>query len=284
MWRAIGLRLSVVVGLLAPGALSADVVVLKDGERIEGVVEERGDEVVVRLDYGDVGFARSEVARVERRASPLSRFEARAAGLTPRDVNGRYRLGLEAERAGLTGLARRLFLEVVSLEPDHRGARAALGQRLHGGRWRTEDEVKEAEGYVKRGDLWITPGAAAVLDAEARREAEAAQRLEDARKIAALEARVARAEADARAAREAERGAEDARVVGVGGFGGVGVGPSACVGLGCRLAKGQAVPHDRAQARGPAKPNPATFGVNGPMMDKLARPMTTTLPPPGVSR
>lgn len=286
MWRVTCLQLSVVVGLLAPSALRADVVVLKDGERIEGVVEERGDEVVVRLDYGDVGFARSEVVRIERRASPLSRFEARAAALAPRDVNGRYRLGLEAERAGLTSLARRLFAEVVAIEPDHRGARAALGQRLHAGRWRTEDEVKEAEGFVKRGDRWITPDAAAALDAEARREAEAAQRVEDARKLAALEARVARAEADARAAREADRAEDDTRVIGVGGVGfGVGVvGNTTCVGFGCRLGKGQQVLRGRGQAQGPAKPNPATFGVNGPMMDKLARPMTTTLPPPGVSR
>jgi hypothetical protein len=283
MWRATCLRLSVLVGLLAPTALLADVLVLKDGERIEGVVEERGDEVVVRLDYGDVGFARSEVLRIERRASPLSLFEARAAGLAPRDVNGRYRLGLEAERAGLVGVARRLFLEVVALEPGHRGARAALGQRLHAGRWRTEDEVKEAEGFVKRGDRWLTPEAAAALDAEARRRAEAEQRAEDARRIGALEARVARAEADARAAREAERAdrAERDDVIRGVGFGGFGVGVGGCVGVACRGPKATA---GAGQARGPTRPNPATYGVNGPMMDKLARPMTTTLPPPGVSR
>lgn len=188
-----------------PVAARADVVVLKDGERVEGIVAERGGQVEVRLDFGTISFDRSEIDRVEKSSTPLGTVEARHAALPPRDVEGRYRLALEAEKAGLDAFARGLYREVIELSADHKGARAALGYRRQDGAWMTEDEYMTSQGYVRHSSGWITRDAALALEkAESDRrlaEAEAAVRRAEAARLNLLEAEVAAARADAAAAR-----------------------------------------------------------------------------------
>ena len=55
------MRIAVLALLLAPATAFADVVVLEDGQRFEGVVTERGDTVQVRMAFGTVGFERAAV-------------------------------------------------------------------------------------------------------------------------------------------------------------------------------------------------------------------------------
>lgn len=202
---------AVLLATLCVSPAWADVVVLKDGERVEGIVEERGGEVVVRLDFGSITFERSEIARVEKGQTALGDFERRRAALAPRDAEGRYRLGLEAEKQGLDALARALHREVLELSVDHKGARAALGYRRHEGAWLTEDEYMLGQGYVRQGGAWITREAAAALaqaeEARRAREAEQQARLASEARIQRLEAEVAaaRQEAATAAARAAER-------------------------------------------------------------------------------
>jgi len=202
---------AVLLATLGSSPAWADVVILKDGERVEGIVEERGAEVVVRLDFGSITFERSEIARVERGDTPLGAFEQRRAVLGPRDAAGRYRLGLEAEKQGLDALARALYREVLELSVDHKGARAALGYRRHEGAWLTEDEYMLGQGYVRQGGAWITREAAAALaqaeEARRAREAEQQARLASEARIQRLEAEVAaaRQEAATASARAAER-------------------------------------------------------------------------------
>jgi|GEM_PF-3596655 hypothetical protein len=205
------MRLFVVLLLptLMAAPIWADSVVLKDGDRLEGIVTEKGDEVEIRMDLGTVSFAKSDVASIERGATLLSELEARAKKLKREDVEGHYRLGLEAEQRGLGSLARSLFREALEQSPEHKGARAALGYRLHEGRWLTEDEFMSSQGYLKRQGQWVTAEAArAIDDAEAKRRAvwEAERRREtDEKKIAALEKQVAEARAEAARAEERAR-------------------------------------------------------------------------------
>lgn len=191
---------------LMAGPIWADTLVLKGGDRLEGIVTERGDEVEIRMDLGTVSFSRSDVASIERGATVLSELEARAKKLKREDVEGHYRLGLEAEQRGLGSLARSLFREALEQSPEHKGARAALGYRLHEGRWLTEDEFMSSQGYLKRQGQWVTAEAArAIDDREAKQRAvwEAERRREtDEKKIAALEKQVAEARAEAAKAEE----------------------------------------------------------------------------------
>lgn len=200
---------SLILGALPLAAL-ADVVVLKDGERVEGIVTERGELVELRRDFGTITFERGEVKSIERAENPLVAFEARAFKLAERDAEGRYKLGVEAERAGFDAFARELFRQVIAVAPEHRGARAALGYRRQGESWLTEDEYMSQQGYVRLGGGWITREALAAIEHEeaVRREAleEAKRRDADAARIAALEAAVERARVEASERVEASSG------------------------------------------------------------------------------
>ncbi len=188
----------------APALAHADVVVLKDGERVEGIVAERGPEVEVRLDFGTITFQKAEIERIERGGTALSELEAKRAALAPREVEGRYRLALEAEKQGLDALARVLHREVIELSVDHKGARAALGYRRHEGAWMTEDEYMTGQGYTRYRGAWVTREAAFALEkAESDQriaELEARRRADETSRIQRLEADVAAARAEAAAA------------------------------------------------------------------------------------
>jgi len=68
--------------LLAIGILFGDVILLKNGGKLEGVIiHDKGDEVVVRLKYATVELDRSEISSIEKKAGPAS---AAAAARLPR--------------------------------------------------------------------------------------------------------------------------------------------------------------------------------------------------------
>ena len=68
--------------LLAIGILLGDVILLKNGGKLEGVIiHDKGDEIVVRLKYATVELDRSEIASIERKAEPAA---AAAAARLPR--------------------------------------------------------------------------------------------------------------------------------------------------------------------------------------------------------
>jgi hypothetical protein len=179
----------------------ADFVTLKDGERIEGIVVEHESEIEIRLDIGTLTVDRAEVASIERAPSSLEQIEKRRSQIKTGDVEGLYRLGVEAEKLGLSAQARGLFREVIAAQTDHKGARAALGYRQHEGRWMTEDEFMTSRGYVQRLGQWVTAEAAQALDAAeaARKSAEVERRDRD--RIARLEREVQDARSEAERAR-----------------------------------------------------------------------------------
>jgi hypothetical protein len=69
--------------LLAIGLLCGDIIVLKNGGRLEGVItHDKGDEVVVRLKYATVELDRSEIQEIIKKAGPSG--AAAAAARLPR--------------------------------------------------------------------------------------------------------------------------------------------------------------------------------------------------------
>jgi hypothetical protein len=65
--------------LLACAALvSADEVTLKGGGKFSGVVEEKGDKVIVRMEHGSLTFDRNQVEKIDRtKSSTLQEYEER---------------------------------------------------------------------------------------------------------------------------------------------------------------------------------------------------------------
>ncbi|MEM8885787.1 MAG: HEAT repeat domain-containing protein [Planctomycetota bacterium] len=106
-------------------------------------------------------------------------YEQRLASLSQDDAIAQYRLSLWCQEKGLKIEARRHQRIVVTLQPDHRAARRALGfEKVHG-RWVAGKDKMRAKGFVKHDGVWLTPEEYRhyAADEVAEAEAKAARRV-----------------------------------------------------------------------------------------------------------
>jgi len=87
----------------------------------------------------------------------LLEYREKVTVLEKGDVPGHYLLGLWCKQQGLEVEARLQFDKVISLEPDHRGARRELGYEQHEGSWLARDEAMRAKGLVRHDGAWMLP-------------------------------------------------------------------------------------------------------------------------------
>jgi hypothetical protein len=214
-------------GLLALVLLCAtargDILHLVGGGRVEGVVTEEGDTLLVRMVRGSTRIRRSHVAYRQEAPYVTEEFAVRRARLDPRDAGQHVDLAAWCGSKGLGPEARELLATAVGIDPDHAGARAALGQVRQGDRWMTESEARAerlaAVGLSATGDRHYTPaGLRASLEARSETlelEAEM-ERRRVAREQAERDERIekellAKAEAERKAAEAAAARAEEDR-------------------------------------------------------------------------
>lgn len=146
----------------------SDVVHLKDGRKVEGTVVEQTDQkVVVQTKFGVNEFKASDVARVEKKATPEEEFKARREAADG-DAAKLYELYLWAKAQGLKSEPSRVLRDVIKVDPEHENARKLLGYEKYEGEWLTEKELekrkaeaerkdKEAKGLVLYKGEWIEP-------------------------------------------------------------------------------------------------------------------------------
>jgi hypothetical protein len=96
-------------------------------------------------------------------------YEERLAGLPPEDAEARFALALWCRRQGLAREMEAGLREVLKLDPEHAGARAALGFEKVSDRWVAGENLLSAKGFVRRGERWV-------LAEEARHEEMAKER------------------------------------------------------------------------------------------------------------
>ena len=183
-------------GLIAVCAVpaAADRVLLKNGFTLEGTAVTQGDQVVVRLATGSVTVPRSQVAEIVAAETPLDAFTRQRAEVAEDDLDGRVALGHVAVARGLHTTARDEWKAVLSRDPDHAGARAALGYVRHGDAWVTPDEQKALLGLVREGRAWVNPEQARLRQDDRRLDLDAARAVAE-REVLAAEAERLRAEA-----------------------------------------------------------------------------------------
>jgi hypothetical protein len=143
------LALSLPLGLGA----AADELVLRNGAAFTGVVREEGEKVVLVLDIGTMTFPRSEVRSIRKTDDPLKEYDQKVQAA--KDAKGYYEVALWAREKGLDPRANELFRKVISLDPDHEGARKALGFQKIEGRWLEGDELMMARGFLKVNGRWL---------------------------------------------------------------------------------------------------------------------------------
>jgi hypothetical protein len=138
-------------------ALFADEVTLSDGRVLEGKVEDLGNEIRITRGKSAVTFPKSMVKRIRYKATKEEEYAERVKRLDDKDPEAHFDLGRWCVDNGLKDEAAVQFRKTIELEPDHAGAREALGYKKIDGMWMTEDEINAAKGLVKYKGRWVTP-------------------------------------------------------------------------------------------------------------------------------
>jgi hypothetical protein len=183
LWLAVGL-----IAFGGAGSLRADVVQLRNGSTLEGSVREEGTRVWVDVGSGEIAVDRSEVQSISRPDPATQEFDRRLGALRPDDVEGRYQLGLWARQNGLHSRSERLMRTVLERNPNHEGARSALGFMQYKGAWLTADEYKAALGLARYGGEWMPADAAERLRKDDRQQSLALRR--ESEEAAARDAKI----------------------------------------------------------------------------------------------
>lgn len=168
--------------ILIPRAAHADIVHLKSGRAMEGVIlEESPDRVLLQLPFGEIGLPRSSVLRIDRGRSAFQefldlRFELRRSDGTASEW---LELARWAEQEGLDHSAREATLVAARLNPGLPGlvpAMVALGYDYeeNSGVWIRRDELMRRRGYILSNGSWLSPDQVTAL----RRERESARAVE----------------------------------------------------------------------------------------------------------
>jgi hypothetical protein len=155
--------------VLLASPLLADVIHLKNGRTIEGVVlSDDGRVVRLKTSFGNVDVPHSDIARIEKKLTPIQEYEDRRGKLKPDDAEGHYQLALFCKKEKLRKQERELYALTLEIDDQHAGANQAVGNVEHEGTWMTPamrdsrlSDASEAEmrarGLVKHGGEWVTP-------------------------------------------------------------------------------------------------------------------------------
>jgi hypothetical protein len=124
--------------LLLPIALSAraDVYLLADGTRCEGVSVENGDQLTITTFDGKTIHIAKKDLRGSVPEPKRNEYFKRLKALTNDDVAGRVELGLFCQKNNLKAQATALFEAALKIDPTSADAGNALGYVLKDGAWR----------------------------------------------------------------------------------------------------------------------------------------------------
>ena len=158
MKTLLSLAVAGTVLLAALGAAArADVVYLKNGKKFEGVAEDKGGSVVLRLERGSFTFAKDDVDRVESKPAPWVVYEEKAAKLKPEDAAGHLELAKWCRDNGLASRMEKEYQAALAADPENAEVHALLGHEKLGGKWLTRDEAMKAKGFTQVEGAWLGP-------------------------------------------------------------------------------------------------------------------------------
>ncbi|KAF0247072.1 MAG: hypothetical protein FD180_11 [Planctomycetota bacterium] len=152
----------------------ADVVLLRNGGRLEGATSEEGDRLVIRMETGTARIPRGSVLRVVKRVAPADDYAARAAAVTKGDAKGHWELARWCAEAGLRHGERVELEATLAADPQHAEARKKLGYEKVEGQWLCGAAFFAARGMVKVDGAWATQAKAAEVERRRLAQREAA--------------------------------------------------------------------------------------------------------------
>jgi len=146
--------------LCLAAAARGDEVLLKNGSKLEGTVQEEGGKVRIDVGSGTILVDRSDVVSITKPEREIQEYDRRLGALRPDDAEGAYQLAVWARPNGLRSRSDRLMKSVLDSNPNHEGARLSQGYIPYKGGWLTADEHKAAIGLVRYQGSWMTVEAA----------------------------------------------------------------------------------------------------------------------------
>lgn len=162
---------------------TADDVYLKDGGVLSGKVTlEKGRYCIVDRDR-KYAVKATEVDRVEKSECFMDLFERKLAALPEEDAEATYEFGRWLEANDWKSRAMRAYEAVLELDPDHKGARLALGYKLYEGEWVSPRELNLRKGLVEFEGRWYTKHDHAELLAAIQRDKKLRTAYEERRKV-----------------------------------------------------------------------------------------------------
>lgn len=142
-----------VIGLVLPWPRTApgDVFVLSQGGRVTGDLQNpeqspRETYVIKTADGSVVTLSRAQVQQVVRQRPVDIEYE-KLRVRSPETVEGQWELAEWCRENGLSAQRKVHLQRVVALDPEHAEARSALGYRQVDGKWYTQDELMQKQGY-----------------------------------------------------------------------------------------------------------------------------------------
>jgi hypothetical protein len=178
--------------MLFVASAAADDVHLADGQVLSGRVTEEGSRYTIVDRDRKYAVAKAKVEKVVKRRSFMDDYEERLDKLPVDDAEAIYEFGKWLEENDWGTRARLAFAEVLDLDPDHRGARKALGYRLYEGEWVSPEEENRRKGLVEFEGRWYTKHDLAEYKKEIGRSKELQLAIEKRRKVNAKVNTIAR--------------------------------------------------------------------------------------------
>lgn len=148
-------RLGALALALFAAAAPADELILRDGNRIEGVVETDGDEFVIRDGASAMRIPRHEVREIVRKQTLEQRYENLRLVTREDDLAEQLALARWCRQNNLPKQARAHFEKAVALDPNNPEARRGAGYSLYQGQWLTHDEAQRARGLDLYKGKWL---------------------------------------------------------------------------------------------------------------------------------
>lgn len=147
-----------VLGTFVAARAEDDVVVMDDGRTLKGTIIHE-DEFEIKLKTGSgivTTLSRDEVMEVKYGSNFDRDYARKFKNASTADEF--FELGKWAGSFKRNAEAEKCFQEAIKKDPNHKGAREALGYIRHNDEWYTQEEFKrKVLGLVKFEDRWITP-------------------------------------------------------------------------------------------------------------------------------
>ena len=146
--------------LIAPSA-RADTFMLLGGGKIEGqllnVDEQPRQTYQIQTSWGLVQVDAQQIKRVAADSEAEQNYRQYVLKMPP-TLEGNWRMAEWCRESGLDRLRIRHLEQVLSFDPNHEGARRALGYgRNDNGQWQLGDLVQRDGGYIFHGGKWVLP-------------------------------------------------------------------------------------------------------------------------------